>query len=154
MKTNYLFPNRLRPIGWILLTIGIVLGFIYLFYAYEIPGLEISTLSLFPNKGSSIIQIEKTNITYELATIAYIIGVLLVGFSKEKVEDEYIAKIRLESLLWATYATLGAQLVGAILLYNFTYLYFTFTFPALLPLIFIVCYYTKVHLLKSKSDEE
>ncbi|MEO6730880.1 MAG: hypothetical protein ABIN01_06660 [Ferruginibacter sp.] len=36
-----------------------------------------------------------------LVGIVFIIGGLLVGFSKEKKEDEFIANLRLSSLLWA-----------------------------------------------------
>ena len=43
------------------------------------------------------------NLTDELAALGAIIGLLLIAFSKEKVEDEMISQLRLESLQWAVY---------------------------------------------------
>lgn len=42
--------------------------------------------------------------------VLFMTGALFVAFSREKTEDEFIAKIRLESLLWATYINYGVLL--------------------------------------------
>ncbi|MCX6279994.1 MAG: hypothetical protein NT004_18165, partial [Bacteroidetes bacterium] len=46
--------------------------------------------------------LHETDIQPDIIGILLIIGCLFVAFSRLKVEDEYIMKIRLESLVWAT----------------------------------------------------
>jgi hypothetical protein len=41
------------------------------------------------------------NLTNELALTGLIIGLMMIAFSKERQEDEFINKLRLESLQWA-----------------------------------------------------
>ncbi|GAB3331880.1 hypothetical protein GCM10027299_37920 [Larkinella ripae] len=54
------------------------------------------------------------NLTDEAAAIGIIIGLLLIAFSKEKVEDEMISRLRLESLQWAVY--INYMVLGALIL--------------------------------------
>jgi hypothetical protein len=60
----------------------------------------------------------KNNIFNELTLILIIIGGLLVAFSKTKQEDEYISKIRMESLIWATYVNYGVLLFTVLFIYG------------------------------------
>ena len=60
----------------------------------------ISELDIFSNPP---FEWNTNNIADEIASILLIIGGILVAFSKTKDEDEYISKIRMESLIWATY---------------------------------------------------
>ncbi len=48
----------------------------------------------------------------------FIIGALLVSFSKEKNEDEFIAEIRLSSLLWAVWVSYILLLVAFLIVYG------------------------------------
>ena len=50
--------------------------------------------------------------------VPFIIGALLVSFSKEKNEDEFIAEIRLSSLLWAVWVNYILLLVSFLLVYG------------------------------------
>ena len=132
MKTNFLFPNRFRIIGWILLIPATILGCMVIFNDFEFSFLNIKVLSLMPAeidatpgitpqifKFRSIVD---DNFTSEIASILFIVGALLVAFSKEKNEDEYIAKIRLESLMWATYVTFAIQIFCILFFYEFRFL--------------------------------
>ncbi|SFH09919.1 hypothetical protein [Pedobacter insulae] len=53
-----------------------------------------------------------------------IIGLLLWAFSKNKIEDEMVMQHRLESLQMAVYLNYGLILIGTLLLYSLSYLYF------------------------------
>jgi len=53
--------------------------------------------------------------------IVLIISGLMVAFSKEKDEDEFISSIRLSSLVWATYWNYAILLVALILVYDLTF---------------------------------
>ncbi|EJF11426.1 hypothetical protein O71_03159 [Pontibacter sp. BAB1700] len=68
-----------------------------------------------PAKAFVLIE---NNIVDELVAIVAIIGGVLAAFSEEKDEDEYIAKVRLESLLWATYINYGFLLFSVLFVYG------------------------------------
>ncbi len=63
----------------------------------------------------SFIQI---NITNTIIGILFIVGALLVSFSKEKFEDEFIANLRQTSLLWAVLVNYILLLLAFIFIYG------------------------------------
>ncbi|MGB3922738.1 MAG: hypothetical protein WBL00_02275, partial [Bacteroidales bacterium] len=65
----------------------------------------------------------ENNVLDEISSILLIIGALLIAFSKEKTEDEFISKIRLESLVWATYINYAILIFAIIFIYDMTFLW-------------------------------
>lgn len=85
MKSRFLFPYWCKFIGYFLLLV-------------DIPFIIIKNDDL---TGMGVLNDEQT---FFIATIVTLItAILLVAFSKEKVEDEQIAQLRLDSLQWAIY---------------------------------------------------
>ncbi|WP_138992026.1 hypothetical protein [Larkinella sp. C7] len=130
MKTHWLFPNRYRLMGWILFVPSAILGLATMYGEFSIDFLTITIPESIPgsNLFSQLIwwladgsnfniggkPFTTINLTNELAAIGVIIGLLFVAFSKEKVEDEMISRLRLESLQWAVYVNyivLGALII-------------------------------------------
>jgi hypothetical protein len=106
MKTNYLFSSNFKKIGWFLFVTGIILGLIYFIYQSEPTFLNVNVLTIAEQSlfsKTSFFSITKTNLFDEIIGLFLIIGSIFIAFSKEKSEDEFISKIRLESLVWATY---------------------------------------------------
>jgi hypothetical protein len=98
MKSSFLFPNRTRIIGYILIIIScIIITFNYYTLGAIMNSTDLSNLDPIPT--SIWIEIVKNDITY----ITMIAGLIIVGFSKEQIEDEQIAQLRLDSLQWAFY---------------------------------------------------
>ncbi len=84
-----------------------------------------------------------------------ILSLLIFAFSKEKREDEYIQKIRLDSLLWATYVNYGLLFLAFWFVWGFDFfsvmVYNMFTHL----IIFIVRFtYFKYKLKLSTKHEE
>lgn len=94
MDSSLLIPNRYKKLGWMVLVPSFILGLFVRFADFQFGFLEIS-------KNDKRLLDDDINLTDELALTGIIIGLLLLAFSREKVEDEYIGKIRLESLQWA-----------------------------------------------------
>ncbi len=92
MKTHLLFPRYFRPIGFLLVALGLILSFLFLFKLQWI-------LSLVP-KLALAIDIYDT-IIYKFNIAFILVGLLFIAFSKIKTEDELTAYIRLNSLYWA-----------------------------------------------------
>ncbi|WP_295668994.1 hypothetical protein [uncultured Mucilaginibacter sp.] len=90
MKPYLLFPIFFRPIGIVLALIGLVFGYIYLFQ---------DKVLIFADHGSG-------NFTDELGTTCEVLGLIFIGFSRLKNEDERTSGIRLNALYWAVVSDL------------------------------------------------
>lgn len=126
MKVNYLFPNKYKRIGWFILIPSAIIGLVSLFYEYEPSFLNFNVPAIFVDDlftDKQLFGMVPNNILNEIFGILIIISALLVAFSKEKLEDEYISKIRLESLVWAVYVNYGILLFAFIFIFDFSFLW-------------------------------
>lgn len=98
MKNRILLPNKYKVFGWILFLTSTVLGYFCLAFDFKINGFQIY---LPPENEDSPLNFADYNLTNELAFLGITIGLLMVVFAKEKIEDEYISHLRLKSLQWA-----------------------------------------------------
>lgn len=104
MKTFKLLNHRYKKYGWILLSTGIVLWLGQLIYNDDISFFKTKFLTVVNSDiftKSTYFSINEVNLTVTLIGILTIVGGLLVAFSKEKEEDEYINQLRLSSFQWA-----------------------------------------------------
>lgn len=120
---KYLLSNKFKKPGWILFTLGIVFGVIHAFNDFESNFITVKVISLFHNdiifsENNGWVSIIEDSIVDEILSIMIITGGLLVGFSKEKIEDEFISKVRLSSLKWAILLNYGILLFATIFLYH------------------------------------
>jgi hypothetical protein len=125
MKQQPLLPYRLKKIGW-LLFIPFAIAGIYLHITDYEPNwittkvFAIYNESLFSDK--KWFSIVETNITSTLIGIGFLAGCLLIAFSKEKVEDEFIAGLRLSSLQWAVLVNYSLLLFCFLFIYGFAFM--------------------------------
>jgi hypothetical protein len=126
MKTKFLFPHQYKKIGWILF-LGALLTLSYLWIIeydfddhFKITVFAITDNALFGK--NHFFELMQNGILDEILTILIIVGALLVSFSKTKIEDELINKIRLESLALATYINYGFIILSTLFVYGFDYL--------------------------------
>ena len=104
MKSNLLLPNKFKIIGWFILMPAIIVGIYLSFTGFETLSINRKVFALMNEEflgKSEYFSFIKTDITQTLVGVLFLIGALFVSFSREKIEDEYIAKLRLSSLLWA-----------------------------------------------------
>lgn len=64
----------------------------------------------------------ENNIWNEILGVIIIISSLMVAFSREENEDEYIQKIRLNSLVWAVYLNYAILLLTILFVYDLSFL--------------------------------
>ena len=157
MKLNYLLPNKYKLFGWILFLMGIIAGI--LMYAQLIDGelLNMKVLTIY--NGDSIFgdkkgffQIIENGVLDELVAIFIIVGGLIVGFSREKIEDEFIYKLRKDSLVWAIIFNYVILIFALLFVYGFTF-FDVLVFNMFTPLIFFIVRFNFLKL-KTRSDEE
>jgi small-conductance mechanosensitive channel len=157
MKTTLLLPNYFKKIGWILLVPSAILGLFIIIFDYEFGFLDTKVFTIYSGgfQEPVVFGMIKTNLTNTIVGVLFLIGAIFVAFSKEKKEDEYIAGIRLESLLWATYINYGVLLFCFIFFYAFEFLYvMIFNMFTILIFFIIRFYYMLYRSGKSLSHEK
>jgi Ca2+/Na+ antiporter len=100
-------------------------------------------------------KIVDTDLFDEITGILLIVGLIFLGFAKEKVEDEFISKIREESLVWSTYFNYFILILAIIFCYDMAF-YWVMVFNMFTLLIFFIVRFNWV-LFRSKNqikDEE
>ncbi|AMM52281.1 hypothetical protein TH61_15260 [Rufibacter sp. DG15C] len=110
MKTRYLFPHRFKKLGWVLLIPSLLLGLLLTNEVISFPWLEMKVFALYDpamlgekTGTKEAFEMIENNLADEIIACLLIVSTLLVACSEVKEEDEFIGKLRLESLLWATY---------------------------------------------------
>lgn len=156
MKTNYLLPNKYKTTGWVLFILGVISG-IYLFINdYETNSLNAKVLSIYYegifDSETGFFKIVDNQILDEIITIIIIIGGLIVGFTKEKIEDEFIYKLRKDSLVWAIIFNYSILLLTIIFIYDMAFFH-VLVLNMFTPLIFFIIRFNFLKH-KTRSHEE
>ncbi len=134
MKNTLLISHRWKTLGWALTVPAFFAGIYFMKLDNPDDYFEVITPAwlekfLWIDEGvlGSSIKPHTLSLLDELICISLLLGLLLLSFSKEKIEDEWIQRVRLESLQWAI-------LINTLLLIAFTI--FTHGFPFLNVMIF------------------
>lgn len=151
MEKSFLFPHRFKKFGWVLLISGLVFGIAtYVFkadsdYLGRFPFLSIWSGSF---QEDSFFKIIRNGFLDELISLLIIIGGILVGFSKAKVEDEFISQIRFSSLVWSVYVNYGILMLAVLFIFDMAF-FDVMIFNMFTVLLFFI---TRFHILLRKAN--
>ena len=124
MNLSYLFPYRFKKISgivfWLALLLFAILPFIDEFI--EIKAKVFSLINSGVFSDTSYFDIAENDIKDEILFTLLILSGLIYAFSKEKTEDERVQKIRLDSLVWATYFNYILILLCYLFIYGIDFL--------------------------------
>jgi len=159
MKTHFLFPNSFKKIGWLLFVPSFILGSYLLLSGFDFENsFVVNTYALVNdrlfNQSNKYFSFIENGILDELITVLVVVGGILVGFSKTKNEDEYISKIRYESLVWATYFNFGLLLFTTLFIFGFPYYYILIANIAAMLLFFIIRFHYKIYQLNKATHDD
>ncbi|MEN9885046.1 MAG: hypothetical protein RLZZ420_2263 [Bacteroidota bacterium] len=158
MKSGYLLAYSLKKWGWVLLIFGAALGLVVLNLDWEPDVFNLVVPVIIDNPVMAdlvIFRMQEQNLLDEMLVGLVIVGSMMVAFSKEKVEDEYIAKIRLDSLAWAVYFNQGLLFLSLFFVYGMSFLWVMIFNLFTLTWFFIARFnWLKTKINKSRKDEE
>lgn len=158
MKLNYLFPHTYKRIGMALILPLLIFGIYVVQFDIEPEFLDLQVPAIFVDElmgDQFIFAMTENNILNELIGVALIICSLMAAFSKEKQEDEFIEKIRLDSLVWATYVNYAVLLFSILFVYGISFLWVMIANMFTILLFFIIRFNWQVRALnKTLSYEE
>lgn len=104
MRKQFLLPHQYKMIGWIILVPATIFGILLLIMNFENLQINTTVFAILSDeifgKARNFSFIE-TNVAPTIAGVLFLVGGLLVSFSREQREDEFIASLRLSSLIWA-----------------------------------------------------
>ena len=151
MKNSYLFPAYFKKIGWSMFPFMLAFS-IYVLYIKNGLNWDVSMWTFVSDSkwfGTSV-----QDISDEIAFTGMTVSLLFIAFAKRKDEDEYISRIRLESLVWAVIANYAILTAATWLVYGFPYfnvmLYNMFT----ILILFIVKFQLALYKLKKSMRNE
>lgn len=134
MKSQLLLPHNYKKYGWMIFITALILV-IYSIVPSGIKEPKIFNINVFQIIGRDrdfqnhifgarkFFFFAENNIYEEIIYSFLIIGGFMVGFSKEKIEDELISHIRLESLLWSIYVNYAFFVLSMIFIYGIDFEY-------------------------------
>lgn len=124
---NYLFNYKYKKIsGWIFYLLIPVGLFLWLTERIQ----DIFVVNVFSIFSYEWIGSERTGFGWienglgdEVFTLLIIVSGIVNSFSSEKIEDELISRIRLESLSLSLFISFGLIIISTFLVYNLNYMY-------------------------------
>lgn len=126
MKTFFLLPHRFKMIGWLLFVPALVACLFVGITGQECGALDAHVFALVGSdmqQATTWFTTVSTNLTYTLLGCIFIIGGLLVAFSQEPEEDEYIGLLRLSAFQWSVFANYALLLILFLCVYGLDFLF-------------------------------
>jgi hypothetical protein len=117
MMSKLLLPHRYKLIGLLIFIPFLILGIAVYFYDFGFGFLQFQV-----HIRNGIFDNNRQDLTDELALTGLIAGLLFIAFSREKQEDEFISRVRLESLQWAVLINYILLLIATWVVYNISYI--------------------------------
>jgi hypothetical protein len=158
MKPYLMLPYEYKKIGWFIFIPATLFSVILLLSDFSDFKINTKVFALYSQElmgQSQWMKIVQTNISHTIAGLGFIIGALLIAFSREQKEDEFIAQLRLSSLQWAVLLNYVLLLLSFLFIYGIGFLnvmlYNMFT---VIILFIIRIHYVLYRHTKSISDEK
>jgi len=158
MKINYLFPKKYKKIGWFIFIPTLILGLYTVITEFEPEFLDVNVFAILIEgvfqDDNRLYGFVNNNILNEILGVLMIFSSILVAFSREVDEDEYISKIRLESLVWATYLNYGVLLIAFLFVFDLTFFWVMIFNMFTILLFFIIRFNWQVIKFRKSVDYE
>ena len=158
MSISLLLPNKYKKIGWCLLIPAFITGSILCVTDYQAPWLQAKIFAFVYEEllgQSHFFRVVDINMTNTLVGALFIIGSMLVTFSKETIEDEFIANLRLKSLQWSLLVNNILLLLAFLFVYGITFLSIMVYNMFTMSIIFIIRFnYILYKNSKSSTNEK
>ena len=158
MKSNFLLPSGFRKAGWCMFFPGVILGVLYLLGEYpawlELGGTNAFALFDGFSDTNMLTVTFNDSWTEEFIIILLALSLLFIGFSREKDEDECIANIRMNALVWAITANTALLIAGTLFVFGLPYLTFMSIYIFSLMILFIAKYNWLIYRFRKNSSNE
>ncbi len=161
MKNHLLLPNKCRLIGWVLLPLGlmwlIATSFlnVTVFEWLKVADKSGKQKGIFDTSNTLFSPDFSADLNLTFALVLTFLGLFMVAFAKEKMEDEYVRTVRLHAFQLSVYTNYIVLFLTTIFLYDSAFLVAMEVNLFTILIIFIAVYYYILHIKPrlSKSTE-
>ncbi|MDR1006792.1 MAG: hypothetical protein LBL74_08035 [Bacteroidales bacterium] len=158
MKKTYLFPTCFQMIGWLITLPSLALVFlpdmlgIDLNFDFKMPALLYGAV-LNENAGGWFVMAD-TSFATTILPVLLIVGLCFIAFAKRRYEDEYVSKIREQSLVWSILTGCAVFVLLTLFVYGMSYLLVLYFITALFLIIFVCKFNYELYKLKKANRNE
>lgn len=158
MDKTYLFPHSLRKVGYALICVAFI--WLVCTSSFIFPSVIDVSYPMFslatgmfdnPDKWFDPHMVEGS--WFEIFMTLMCVGCAFVVFSKEKDEDECIAQIRMNALVWSMLVNLAFVLLSTLFIFGGSYFVVMAIYPFSTFFVFMIKYNLSLYKFR-KSNEE
>ncbi|MEP0862479.1 MAG: hypothetical protein HRF52_13665 [Ignavibacterium sp.] len=122
MNFNFFLPHKFRFVGLILFLLGIIAAYIRFSLGIKPAVLTLPVFSLYSSfLETKTFQIITNNISEEIVALLLLVGLLLLNFSKEKIEIEQTDKLRFRALITSVFVNSMLMILSTLFIYGFAF---------------------------------
>lgn len=159
MKSDYLFPPVFKKIGWAVFIPFAILG------VWQLLNPDGTTIEWLNGKAFAIYSPpffgpavwfgwEENNWIDEITVIMLAVSMLLLAFSREKDEDEYIAHLRLKSIVWAIKGNVALLIGATLFIFGYAYANFAWIYMFSMFMLYLIKFNHSLYKFRRSSHEE
>ncbi|MBK8954598.1 MAG: hypothetical protein IPM34_03450 [Saprospiraceae bacterium] len=155
MKNLLIFPQSFRTPGWILFFCSFIAGIACLGFEWELDFLKLKTFAIYGDVlfgQDTWLGIIEDNLTLEFIGVFFVLGILFLGFSRMKQEDEYTLQMRYNALMWAALASCILLIFTMLFFYGSGYFYCMIFNMFSIPCIYILRFSYLYHQSQNNAE--
>ncbi|MBN8701609.1 MAG: hypothetical protein J0M08_00960 [Bacteroidetes bacterium] len=166
MKSIPLLPYRIKPVGYSLLFVGLLFLLLLKLEIFPEKFFNVTVFQVYGDgevlyigekahlKETHWFTLIRDDFAYEILISLLIIGFFFVAFSKEKIEDEFIMRLRLNSLLTAAFMHTILIFLSNLFIYGFSFYWALTVNMFLLLLVFVIHFRVSIFIQNKKMAHE
>lgn len=143
MKSVPMLSYRYKWPGLLMAVIGLIAGVAAMYFDFQPEWLAVETHHEMPFMNTQ-------NLIDEVALSLILVGLMGVAFSSERIEDEFVANIRLQSLLWSVVIYYALVFLSVWVFYDDAF-WSVMIYHLFMPLLFYVVLFRFNYWQKMKS---
>lgn len=152
MISKFLLPHIFKIIGWIIFIPSFILGILWTAAGFEFKVMS-PVFALWADNGKYFTIIFQ-DISNEIVAVPLLVSLMFISFAREKNEDEYLTRIRLESLIWSIYINTLLLILSWIFIFGGVFLNIILYNMFSVLILFIVKFYSILYKNKKQLENE
>lgn len=116
-------PNKIRIYGWVILLFGLILGVIRFYFGIKPEFLNIKVFAVYSKYfETNYFKVIENHVSEELTALLILVGLFVISFTKEKIENESVSAIRYKSFILTFYINTLIIVLSFLFVYGFGFI--------------------------------
>lgn len=116
-------PNNIRIYGWVILLFGLILGVIRFYFGVKPEFLNIKVFAVYSKYfETNYFKVIENHVSEELTALLILVGLFVISFTKEIIENEFVSAIRYKSFILTFYINTLIIVLSFLFVYGFGFI--------------------------------